>query len=329
MTRIDTFHGMVVSKYFSSMIDFINFTLVNTKFKDNMDMFHANPIPLTLKTFKFFSKIETLNLWSEEDESFGNTILIAYKPKVVYDEYNDEDEVNDDNEEPNCGTDDCGDDHVELPQQNNEEVVENETKKINEENDQPNDQNEENNWNDQDEETVQQNIETINCCDVQPDFLSQENGEIVDNQEERTNDESNEDVIEQTTNQNEDENINVEEEIDEIEETKIEYRQTTSQITDATQKVKFFNINVWFNVNYHTTQKEENKMFTFKNVTYESYDRKIFGIAIPECVNSLGESCYTNTKKMTTFVVPQNILAIKYFCFNRCGNLTSFEFPKV
>ncbi|ELP88714.1 hypothetical protein EIN_530940, partial [Entamoeba invadens IP1] len=81
MTSLDSFNIVVVSKYFTSIQDFIHLVLVCKKFRSTFDQFHANPIPLTTKTIKHFPNIETLNLWSKEDETFGNVISeIPSKP---------------------------------------------------------------------------------------------------------------------------------------------------------------------------------------------------------------------------------------------------------
>ncbi|ELP86047.1 hypothetical protein EIN_446040 [Entamoeba invadens IP1] len=48
--------------------------MVCKKFKDNMMKFHYNPIPLNKKNINYFLNIETLHLWSREDENFGNVI---------------------------------------------------------------------------------------------------------------------------------------------------------------------------------------------------------------------------------------------------------------
>ncbi|ELP90188.1 hypothetical protein EIN_482120 [Entamoeba invadens IP1] len=76
MSKIDSYHVMIVSKYFDTIKDFINLELVCKKFGDTMEKFHFNPIPLIFKTLGYFSNIETLHLWNREDETFGNGFLI-------------------------------------------------------------------------------------------------------------------------------------------------------------------------------------------------------------------------------------------------------------
>ncbi|ELP93753.1 hypothetical protein EIN_322460 [Entamoeba invadens IP1] len=77
---------MIVSKYFMFFSDFVNLEIVCKKFKGNMEKFHFNPIPLTNKTIKHFPSIETLNLWSEKDETFGNHIKSIMPKKMVFSE---------------------------------------------------------------------------------------------------------------------------------------------------------------------------------------------------------------------------------------------------
>ncbi|ELP91398.1 hypothetical protein EIN_154750 [Entamoeba invadens IP1] len=66
---------MVVSKYFATIKDFINLEFVCKKYKNNMTKFHFNPIPVNKKTIKYFPNIETLNLWRQKDETFGNSLF--------------------------------------------------------------------------------------------------------------------------------------------------------------------------------------------------------------------------------------------------------------
>ena len=61
---------MVVSKYFESIDDFINMELATPKAEGNMEKFHFNPIALDEWSRKFFTSLETLHLYSEEDEVF-------------------------------------------------------------------------------------------------------------------------------------------------------------------------------------------------------------------------------------------------------------------
>ncbi|ELP91986.1 hypothetical protein EIN_386500 [Entamoeba invadens IP1] len=56
--------------------NFIKLEHVCNKFKSNMEKFHFNPIPLTYKTVSYFPNIETLHLWNEEDENFGNGLFL-------------------------------------------------------------------------------------------------------------------------------------------------------------------------------------------------------------------------------------------------------------
>ncbi|ELP88896.1 hypothetical protein EIN_475980 [Entamoeba invadens IP1] len=71
--RLDAFHCMIVTKYFSTIEDFISIEFVCKKFNGNMSKFHYNPIPLNLFTLKFFPHIETFHLYTEKDYSFSST----------------------------------------------------------------------------------------------------------------------------------------------------------------------------------------------------------------------------------------------------------------
>ncbi|ELP94529.1 hypothetical protein EIN_116300 [Entamoeba invadens IP1] len=71
MSKLDKYNGMIVSSYFKTVSDFIKFLFVCKKFVDNMEKFHYNPVPLTLRSISFFPKIETLCLYTPSDENFG------------------------------------------------------------------------------------------------------------------------------------------------------------------------------------------------------------------------------------------------------------------
>ncbi|ELP89859.1 hypothetical protein EIN_272040 [Entamoeba invadens IP1] len=72
--RLDGFHIMIVSKYFDQIHDFFTLETVCRKFMGNITKFHFNPIPLTPKTLKYFPRIETLNIWSKNEEAFMNKV---------------------------------------------------------------------------------------------------------------------------------------------------------------------------------------------------------------------------------------------------------------
>ncbi|ELP87721.1 hypothetical protein EIN_410540 [Entamoeba invadens IP1] len=76
MRGLTGYHIMIVSKYLKTINDFINLELVCKKFGGNMEKFHFNPIPLNSKTLGYFPNIETLHLWDEKDENFGNGFMI-------------------------------------------------------------------------------------------------------------------------------------------------------------------------------------------------------------------------------------------------------------
>ncbi|ELP90707.1 hypothetical protein EIN_024860 [Entamoeba invadens IP1] len=75
MSRLDGYHGMVVAQYFSTITDFFTLEEVSHSFSGTMSKFHTNPFPLSTKTLKYFPSIETLNIWSESDETFGNKVI--------------------------------------------------------------------------------------------------------------------------------------------------------------------------------------------------------------------------------------------------------------
>ncbi|ELP83937.1 hypothetical protein EIN_101020 [Entamoeba invadens IP1] len=76
MSKLSSYHIMIISKYFKTIKDLINLELVCKKFSGHMEKFHFNPIPLNSKTLGYFPNIETLHLWNEKDENFGNGFMI-------------------------------------------------------------------------------------------------------------------------------------------------------------------------------------------------------------------------------------------------------------
>ncbi|ELP92532.1 hypothetical protein EIN_276510 [Entamoeba invadens IP1] len=76
------YHVMIISKYLETIKDFINLELVCKKFRENMEKFHFNPIPLNIKTLGYFPNIETLHLWDVKDETFGNGFMTNTEEKV-------------------------------------------------------------------------------------------------------------------------------------------------------------------------------------------------------------------------------------------------------
>ena len=61
---------MIVSKYFESIDDFINLELGIPKARCNMEKFHFNPIALDQWSRQFFTSLETLHVYTKEDNTF-------------------------------------------------------------------------------------------------------------------------------------------------------------------------------------------------------------------------------------------------------------------
>ncbi|ELP92892.1 hypothetical protein EIN_216370 [Entamoeba invadens IP1] len=79
MTKLETYHMMVISQYFPSIKIFVSIELVCKKYNGNMVKFHNNPISINQKTIKYFSNIETLNIYNKYDETFGNDVFKTTK----------------------------------------------------------------------------------------------------------------------------------------------------------------------------------------------------------------------------------------------------------
>ncbi|EKE41338.1 hypothetical protein ENUP19_0057G0015 [Entamoeba nuttalli] len=67
MSKIDTYHMMIISKYFNFSSDFIAMVQICKKYKDIPSMFHYNPIPLTKELLKIFPNIQTQYIYSTSE----------------------------------------------------------------------------------------------------------------------------------------------------------------------------------------------------------------------------------------------------------------------
>ena len=87
--HLGVYQLMITSKYFDSINDFKNLELATKKAKGNMEKFHYNPIPLDRETRKYFTSLETLNIYRKGDEEFRDEHfykrIIHYR--ISYEEY--------------------------------------------------------------------------------------------------------------------------------------------------------------------------------------------------------------------------------------------------
>ena len=80
---LDNYTIFIASRHFESIEDFINLELCTSRFTGNMTKFHYNPIPLTQVTRNFFTHLQTMFIYSPNDnqlkeiiESLQESILI-------------------------------------------------------------------------------------------------------------------------------------------------------------------------------------------------------------------------------------------------------------
>lgn len=66
-SKLDSYSGQIVSKYLKTKQDFANFEMTNSKFKENPEKFHFNPISIQPKDLELWSNIETLHLYTNKD----------------------------------------------------------------------------------------------------------------------------------------------------------------------------------------------------------------------------------------------------------------------
>ncbi|ELP93928.1 hypothetical protein EIN_179150 [Entamoeba invadens IP1] len=85
MSKLDSYSLLIVAKYFLYRCDFINVICVCKKFKETLEKFHYNPIPITSQTL--FPRIETQYLYSKNDRHIPFVDLFAYDYPLTYTEY--------------------------------------------------------------------------------------------------------------------------------------------------------------------------------------------------------------------------------------------------
>ena len=72
ISTLDNYAIFIASRWFDTIDDYINLELSTSKFTGNMTKFFYNPIPLTMKTREFFDHLQTLYIYSIDDERFYN-----------------------------------------------------------------------------------------------------------------------------------------------------------------------------------------------------------------------------------------------------------------
>ncbi|ELP84985.1 hypothetical protein EIN_310870 [Entamoeba invadens IP1] len=70
VSTLDSFYMMLVCKYFQSFDDFIRVMSVSKKYNNIVTKLNYNPIPLTEKTLRHFTQLETLHVYTHGDPIF-------------------------------------------------------------------------------------------------------------------------------------------------------------------------------------------------------------------------------------------------------------------
>ena len=70
MCQLDNYCLFLVSKYFETIDYHINLIQTNQRLRLNMEKFHFNPVTLTKDIRNFFPNLQTLYVYSKEDELF-------------------------------------------------------------------------------------------------------------------------------------------------------------------------------------------------------------------------------------------------------------------
>ncbi|ELP92209.1 hypothetical protein EIN_117330 [Entamoeba invadens IP1] len=90
--------------------------------------------------------------------------------------------------------------------------------------------------------------------------------------------------------------------------------------TSKSDKIDFFQINVWFAVDYTFMQNNKNTNILCKNVIYTREDRQKYGDTIPRNIKIIGANCYYGSE-FTSFVIPNSVTLLQEACFCECRNL--------
>ena len=81
---LDNYTMFIASRHFESIDDFINLEIGIKRFNGNMTKFHYNPIPLTNTTRKLFDHLQTLYIYSPNDNQFkDDERIIAREIQLV------------------------------------------------------------------------------------------------------------------------------------------------------------------------------------------------------------------------------------------------------
>ncbi|ELP84026.1 hypothetical protein EIN_347030 [Entamoeba invadens IP1] len=92
-------------------------------------------------------------------------------------------------------------------------------------------------------------------------------------------------------------------------------------------KREFYQIIVWFNVDFETVDRNISRNIKFKNVTYTKNDREKFGNNIPSSVTSIGDDCFSGCNNINRITIPLSVTSIGKSCFNKCSSLSNVTIP--
>ncbi|ELP85716.1 hypothetical protein EIN_266050 [Entamoeba invadens IP1] len=87
-------------------------------------------------------------------------------------------------------------------------------------------------------------------------------------------------------------------------------------------KIVFYQIVVWFTVDYTTFDTNSNINIEFKNVIYTDNDKNKYGNNLPPNVTSLGKWCFYNCIDLSNVLIPLSVTSLGDEFFNGC-NLSS------
>ena len=84
---LDNYTLFIASRHFESIEDFINLECCTKRFNGNMTKFHYNPIPLNERTRTFFDHLQTLFIYSRDDNQFEEDPRIIAREQAYMRKY--------------------------------------------------------------------------------------------------------------------------------------------------------------------------------------------------------------------------------------------------
>ena len=87
LSRMDQYTMFITTRWFETIEDHINLIMTTRRFKNNMTKYHYNPISLTQTTRDFFPNLQTLYIYSMNEEIFEGDSRIIFRKEIKDEKY--------------------------------------------------------------------------------------------------------------------------------------------------------------------------------------------------------------------------------------------------